>query len=150
MKKSILVTLSLVVVSFSFAQKGHKTEIPAPVKTAFAKQFPQAKGVKWEKEDGNFEAEFDLNKVEQSAVFDAQGNLVETEMEIKASDVPKAAMDYAKTHYPGKKIKEMARITDAKGVVSYELEIDGKDLMFDKAGNFATEKKETEDKKDND
>lgn len=120
-------------------------DLPAAVKAAFAKHFPKAKEVKWEIEDGKFEAEFKLDKKEQSAVFDANGTLLETEVEVSASEVPKSALEYAQSHYPDKKVKETARITDAKGVVTYEVEVAGKDLMFDSNGNFMEEKKGHED-----
>lgn len=116
------------------------TDVPAAVKGAFAKQFPNAQKVKWEKEKGNFEAEFRQDKKEFSALFDSNGNLLEWEEEIPASEVPKAAMEYAAQHYPGKKIKETARITDAKGDATYEVEVAGKDLIFDANGLFLLEK----------
>jgi hypothetical protein len=37
---------------------------------------------------------------------------------------------------PGKKIKEASHITDAKGVISYEAEIDGVDYIFDADGKM--------------
>jgi len=41
-----------------------------------------------------------------------------------------------------KKIKEAAKITDAKGVVTYEAEVTGKDLIFDASGKFLKEIKD--------
>lgn len=133
----------------AFAQTKGEKGTPTVVKEAFAKLFPGAKA-KWEIEDKHYEAEFTKNKKEHSAVFDATGNLLETEVEVSANEVPKAALAYAKSHHSGEKIKEMAQITNDKGLIYYELEIEGKDLMFDKDGNFTQDKKETEGKDDKD
>ena len=107
--------------------------------TAFQKNFPQAKVEKWEKEGSNFEAEFELNKTEQSVLFDAQGNLLETEVEIELNQLPKGVLEYVKANYIGQKVKEAAKITDAKGTVTYEAEIKGMDILFDSTGKFIKE-----------
>jgi hypothetical protein len=41
-----------------------------------------------------------------------------------------------KAHYPGAKISEAGKVTDANGKISYEAEVKGKDLVFDENGNF--------------
>lgn len=122
-----------------------KLEVPAVVKTAFAKNFPNAKGVKWEKENGHFEAEFTLDKKEYAALFDTLGTLLETETEVAPGEIPGAAWEYTRLHFPGKKLKETSRITDANGLITFEIEVAGKDLIFDSTGNFLKEKIENED-----
>ena len=67
--KNVLVLLGLVCSVTMFAQKEEKAKTivpPAIVKEMFAKEFPMVKKVKWEKEEANYEAGFDLNKVETS------------------------------------------------------------------------------------
>ena len=105
-------------------------------KAKFAKLYPNVTKVKWGKEDANFEAEFDMNKTEMSCLFDASGNLLETESEIETSALPKSAADYVAKNYPGQKIKEAAKIVDAKNVTTYEAEVKEGDLIFDDKGNF--------------
>ena len=139
MKKLALMTVAAMITSLTFAQKLQEKDVPALVKTAFQKNFPQAKVEKWEKEGVNFEAEFELNKTEQSVLFDAQGNLLETEVEIKLTQLPKGVLEYVKANYKGKKVKEAAKITDAKGTVTYEAEIKGMDILFDSNGKFIKE-----------
>ncbi len=39
-------------------------------------------------------------------------------------------------------MKEAAKITDAHGVVTYEAEVKGMDLLFDSAGKFLKEVKD--------
>ena len=58
-----------------------------------------------------------------SCLFDASGNLLETESGIETSDLPKAAADYIGKNYAGQKIKEAAKIVDSKKVTTYEAEV---------------------------
>jgi len=142
MKHVMIMMAASLISAGAFAQSKQDKDIPAAVKSAFQKAHPDAKAVKWEKEGENFEAEFGHGKTGQSVVIDAQGNILETEVEIAVSELPKKASDYVSEHYKGQSIKEAAKITDAKGTVTYEAEIKGKDLMFDAAGTFLKETKE--------
>ena len=141
MKKLMLSAVAIVAMcSVSLAQEhGEKKEkavnVPTAVTAAFAKQFGPT-DADWEKEGANYEAEFERNKKETSAVFSADGKLLETEVEIPVAELPAAAMEYIKKNHAGATVKEAAKITDAAGVVSYEAEIKGKDLIFDAKGNF--------------
>jgi len=58
---------------------------------------------------------------------------------VKSTDVPVAVAAYVKVHYPGAKITEAGKVTDAQGKMSYEAEVKGKDLVFDEQGNFIKE-----------
>jgi uncharacterized membrane protein YkoI len=139
MKKLVLMMVAAMITSLTFAQKLQEKDVPAPVKTAFQKNFPQAKVEKWEKEGINFEAEFELNKSEQSVLFDAQGDIIETEIEIEISELPNGILDYVKKNYKGQSVKEAAKITDTKGTLTYEVEIKGMDLLFASNGKFIKE-----------
>ena len=102
----------------------------APAKSAFAKLHPQATGVKWEKEAGDFEASFTENGKATSVVMDSRGTLKETEIAVAVSELPAAIRAYVAKQMPGKKIREAALITDASGAKKYEAEVGGKDLFF--------------------
>jgi hypothetical protein len=142
MKKLALLVVAVMITSLTFAQKMQEKEVPAPVKNAFQKQYPTASDVKWDKEGEKFEASFDLNKTDNSVLFDAQGNIFETEVEIELNQLPKGVLEYVKANYKGQKVKEAAKITDAQGKVTYEAEIKGMDLLFDANGKFIKEVKE--------
>jgi hypothetical protein len=142
MKTSIIIAASVFITTMAHAQKIREKDIPADVKSSFAKHFANAKATKWEKENGNYEAEFDLNKTEQSALFDAKGALLETEVEIELSQLPAGVLEYVKAHYANQSVKEAAKITDVKGSVTYEAEIKGMDLIFDSSGKFVKELKD--------
>lgn len=142
MKKTVVLMAAMLVTTFAFAQKVKESEVPETIKSAFQKQHPNAKEVKWEKENGNYEAEFEMGETESSVLYNTDGNLLETEVEITAADLPKKASEYVQAHYKDQKMKEVAKISDAKGIVTYEAEIQGMDLIFDNAGKFIKEVKE--------
>lgn len=131
MRSIIIMVVAIATGTFSCAQK--KVNPPTAVITAFNKQFAGATKIKWEKEKGKYEAGFVQTNIATSALFSADGSLEETEIVIAATDLPAAAVQYARTKG---KIKEATKITNADGNIKYEAEINGKDLFFDAAGNF--------------
>ncbi|MEC5146360.1 hypothetical protein UNH65_22585 [Chitinophaga sp. 180180018-2] len=125
----------------SIAASAQKVNVPAAVKAALAKQFPTAANVKWELEKGNYEAGFKENNQHVSAVFDASGKWLETESAIPKTELPKQAAEYISSHYKNGKIKETAKIQKAGGEVNYEVEVNGKDVIFNSDGTFLKEEK---------
>lgn len=117
-----------------FAQK----DIPAAVQEAFKKDFPGVNVKKWDKEDGNFEANFSKDGKPMSATFDAKGEWMETETDIAISELPAAVASYVKEHYKSASIKEAAKLKTPKGEM-FEAEVKGKDLLFDMNGKFLKE-----------
>ena len=138
MKTKFFIPLAAVI--FSAASVFAGEDVPAAVKTKFASEYSAAKKVKWEKEEGKFEAHFILNGTEMSATYDAIGNKLETETEIETSALPKSVSEYVSKNYAGHKIKEAAKIVDATGTVTYEAELKSGDFIFDSNGNFLNKK----------
>lgn len=139
MKKIIALIIPYAAVSLTAcSQKIDAAKVPSPVKESFARQFPGA-APKWEKEDGKYEAGFKQNGHEISALFEANGTMTESEMEIATAELPAVIKEYIKTHYNGAPIKEAAKITFATGKIELEAAIKGKDIIFDINGNFIRE-----------
>lgn len=137
MKIIISLVATVFTVNTVFAQKVKEADVPKAILESFGKDFKNTKVEKWEKEkDGNYEAEFNLNKVETSATYNAIGNLLQTETEIAISELPKPIVDYIVKNFPGKKIKEASSILTPDGIVKYEAEINRKDFLFDADGNL--------------
>lgn len=146
MKSKMFIVLAIAFSSCGAeAQEMKSADVPVAVKSAFEKLYPNVNDVDWEKEDANYEAGFEVNKNETSVVFDANGNLLETEVEIKTSELPQGVTDYVTKNHAGAKITEAAKITDADGTVTYEAEVGKSDLIFDANGKFIKEVKETEE-----
>ncbi|MFY7840207.1 MAG: PepSY-like domain-containing protein [Lacibacter sp.] len=139
MKKITIAVAILLTASLANAQKIADKEVPSAVKEALQKQYPAAKKVKWDKEQANYEAGFEATGTEYSVLLDSKGAILETEVEIKIDAMPAKIKEYVSKKYPGEKIKEAAKITNSKGIVTFEAEVKGKDLIFDNTGNFLKE-----------
>ncbi len=136
MKYLIIVLFVALSINTTFAQKISLDKVPAAVLKSFQTKFPSIKKAKWEIENGNYEAEYDENKIEHSALFKADGTLIETEIEIAVNQLPKTITDYVAKNMNGKKIKEASIITEVGGKKKYEAEVGGKDYLFDENGTF--------------
>lgn len=136
MRKALFLLGLATVAVATQAQHLKPENVPAAVKSGFEKHFPNAKELEWEKENANYEAEFKLSGKEYSALLDQTGNLLETEVEISLGELPEQAKAYLKKEYAGKKIEEVAKITDAKNTVTYEVEVGGTDVIFNSAGQY--------------
>lgn len=139
MKNLIAILICFGIAPFSLAQKAKGDEIPQAVTTAFAKKYPEVKNVKWEKEDDLFEASFDRNKEEVSALFDAAGNVREEETEIEIASLPAPVKNSLSKEYADYKVKEAAKIV-SENSTTYEAELKkGKesfDLIFSEDGKL--------------
>ena len=135
MKKMILVALMLANMPV-FAQKMDASKVPAPAQASFSKSFPGIKDAKWEKENGNYEANFKQDGKKMSALFDTNGAWLETETVIQVNELPANVADYIAKNYKGAKIREAAKLKMPNGDTNYEAEVNGKDLIFDANGKF--------------
>jgi hypothetical protein len=149
-KHLILLVIAGNVIGSAFAQKkekeaddnkGKKITVPAMVKQAFARQHAGTVA-KWEKEDGKYEAAFKDRGHEMSVLYEANGAVAETEIQVNVKELPAAAINYVRTNYKDAKIKEASKITKADGTVNYEAEVKGEDLVFDSKGNFIRKEKD--------
>ena len=150
MKKTfslIAILFALSTASFAQKEKGEKEgkekiTVPAAVKGALSKKYPDATKVTWEKENGNYEANWGGKSGEDNSVqFTPSGNFIEIVKAISISELPKPVISYVKEHYKGAKITEAGKVTDAQGKLSYEAEVKGKDIIFDEKGNFVKAEK---------
>lgn len=150
MKRIIGFVALLIVLSFSASaqsnqknkvkvEKEQKSEInvPAAAKTALMNKYPTATKVTWEKENGNFEANWGGKDGEANSVlFTPAGDFLEIVESIPVNELPASSLTYIKAHYKSAKIKEAGKVTDKQGKISYEAEVNGKDVIFDQKGNF--------------
>src|SRR5450631_3564029 len=84
----------------ALAQRVKDSEIPAAVKSALTAKYPEATKISWEKEKGNFEANWGGKSGEDnSVVFTPAGIFVEIVKAIKISDLPALVAPYVAAHY---------------------------------------------------
>jgi len=134
--KKASITIAMLFAVNVYAQKIDASKVPAEVKKAFAANFRGVGNPKWEMEGSNYEAGFRQNNKSMSALFDAQGKLVETETGIKTNELPAAVKEYVSKNYAGQSIAEAAIIKKPSGEINYEAEVNGEDLLFDKQSKF--------------
>lgn len=136
--KNVVLAAALVLAAGALqAQDLKSKDVPAVVKQALAKKYPEAAKVGWEKEKGNYEANWGGRSGEDNSVmFKPDGTFIEIVKAIPVSSLPKNIAPYVKEHYNGAKIREAGKVTDATGKTMYEAEIKGGDLIFDENGNF--------------
>ncbi|MCP9234729.1 PepSY-like domain-containing protein [Lewinella sp. JB7] len=130
MHKLLILSLSL----FAFLactprQAVAQDSVPAAVEQRFASLHPTAKKVAWETEANGYEAEYKLNGKEYSDTYSTSGELLETEQEIKKSQLPATVLATLKRDFAGYEIEEAARITYSDGRTVYETELEGEDEM---------------------
>ena len=137
MKKLLLMSACAVLFCFSVnAQKMNAAKVPAVVKASFAKQFPTAADVKWEKEGKTYEVALKYNGQNITVSLDGKGTIVETEFGIKSIDLPAPALKYVSDNFKGKPILSADKIT-AGSKITYEVVVQkGKALMFDEKGTY--------------
>ena len=119
-----------------------KITVPAAVKSSLIKKYPSATKVTWEKENGNYEANWGGRSGEDNSVqLTPKGEFIEIVNAIPVSQLPASISTYIKEHYKGSKISEAGKITDAAGKQTYEVEVNHKDLVFDLDGKFLKKEK---------
>jgi hypothetical protein len=158
MKKLLLLAvLGLFVFS---ACNSPKETVPENVKVSFQKRFPQAKEVKWDKENKNeWEAEFKMNNREFSAMFNTEGVWKETEYKIQRSEIPPVVVSTIDTLFSGYEIEEASVIGNSemkgfevelkndKSVIIATLSREGK-VLDKRSAEKEHEKGDNEDEKD--
>lgn len=121
MKAPILIVVAFAALSFTACAQ--KTTAPKNVVKAFTQKFPDAKSVKWDKEnDTEWEAEFKLHGEEYSANFSTDATWKETEHEIETSAIPANVKQTLDSEFVGYKIEEAEISETADGSV-YEFEL---------------------------
>jgi hypothetical protein len=119
------------------AQRIKSAAVPAAVKAALQQKYPSATGITWEKEKGNYEANWGgVSKEDNSVLFTPGGVFVEQVQAMPVAQLPAAVTHYIYSHYPGAKITEAGKVKDAEGRTRYEAEVKGRDFLFDEKGNF--------------
>lgn len=124
-----------------YAQDLKTANVPDVVRDTFLKKFPQSNEFKvtWEKEKGNYEANWGGKSGEDNSVkMTPAGTFIEIVKAIPSSKLPANASAYLKKTMPKSKILEVGLVTDANGTVTYEAELKGqkKEVVFDKDGNY--------------
>ncbi len=116
---------------FIFSCKSpNTTKVPEQVQKQLKTLYPKAEEVEWDKEDANFEANFEVDDVEMSVIFDAKGKVVETETEIEKDALPVAVQDALAEDFSGYDIEEAAKI-ERDGKTTFEAQVEKDETKLD-------------------
>src|SRR5580704_12293903 len=101
MKKTLSLLMGFgFIANAALAQDLKPRDVPTVVKSALASKYPSASKVNWEKEKGNYEANWGGKSGEDnSAVFTPSGVFVEYAQAIRMSELPASVVPYVKEHY---------------------------------------------------
>src|SRR5665647_2439193 len=97
---AILFALSTAIFAQEKNEMNNKVKVPTAVRAALTKKYPEASKVTWEKEKGNYEANWGGNDGEANSVqFTPSGNFIEIVRAIPVSQLPANTIAYVKEHY---------------------------------------------------
>ncbi|GEP97734.1 PepSY-like domain-containing protein [Chitinophaga cymbidii] len=119
------------------SQKGNP---PEKIVAAFKKLHPQATIEKWNDEPPVWEAKYKDATGSGAVSFDKNGVVTETELVINEDQLPAqpAIPDYIQANYK-EKLQRCEKIVTADGTTTYEIQITGKEIVFDAQGKFLQE-----------
>jgi hypothetical protein len=150
MKNLLPVALILALSSSACAQKLNETDVPQPVKTSFAKQFPKAESAKWELEDKtDYEVNFKHAGQKMSAKYSAAGKWMETEQDITEAELPEPVRKAIAANYADHKMEGAEKAETPEGTV-YEVDLEKgeheMEVVFNADGKVLKTKVENENK----
>lgn len=142
--KKLLTSIICIVLLAACNQAAKTREVPTNISEAFIKLHPNATILKWNDEHPIWEAKYQDSEEKGAISFNAKAEVTETELVISENLLPNASVipDYIKTHYPNEKIKGCEKITKADGTIIYEIQITGKEIVFDGSGKYLSEEKD--------
>ena len=143
MKKLLFLFISILLLA-ACNQTAKPREVPTNISQAFVKLHPNATILKWNDEPPIWETKYKDGEEKGAVSFNDKAEVVETELVITESQLPNATTipDYIKAHYPNEKIQGCEKITKQNGTIIYEIQITGKEIVFDAEGKYLSEEKD--------
>jgi Putative beta-lactamase-inhibitor-like, PepSY-like len=134
--KQLMISCAIIIM---IAASCNAQNAPAAVTKAFQAKFPDAKNIKWGKENAHeYEAEFTDGAKKVSANFTDKGEWVETETMIETSALPQKVLDAFHKSYPNITIAGADKIEKSNGTTHYEVEYKSgaklHEIIFDEEG----------------
>jgi hypothetical protein len=122
--KKLAITLTAAALFFaasSFTVKGDN--IPGKVKTAFEKDFVAAANAAWEKNENLYYVTFSWNSSDVKAVFNADGDLLNTSRKISIAQLPLKVTLAVQQKFKGYQLEDNAAEIVADDETTYRLAV---------------------------
>lgn len=115
-------------------------EAPENIREVFIKMHPKATILNWVDESPIWEAKYKDGQEQGAVSFDQDGMVTETELVIEKNQLPNFQIidEYIHSQYPNEKPQQYEKVTKENGTISYEIQITGKELVFDSRGEFTS------------
>ena len=123
MKNLKIAALLLFATAAVSAQDLKTDEVPAKLQSKFNTAYTNVTDVEWEKKGDHYKVEFEINKMDHDVWYDAEGNVIKSEIEISANELPSAISSAVKAKYADYKI-DTVEVRDEGGKKTYEVEIE--------------------------
>lgn len=98
-------------------------DVPAAVREALMSSFPNATGIDWEKKGEDFEADFDVDRVDYNAMLTASGTVIKHKYDIPETELPEAIRATITQNYAEHKIDD-PEVLVQNGDTLYQVELD--------------------------
>jgi hypothetical protein len=135
MKNLILLFAIVCLAMQAQAQKLMTMEVPASILDVFNRTHPSIKEAEWSKIGDNYEVKYAYT-LDKTLTYNVSGSLVEKEMEIAATTLPKMVALYMRENHKEYKIRGAFKATDSNKNITYIVAIKGMVLTFDSKGAF--------------
>jgi len=123
---------------FSCSNNLSGTEVPAVLTTTLMATFPEATDVEWEKKLEDYEAEFDINKVEYTALMNASGEMIMYKHDVTEQEFPEVVRAVIHQKYNGMKLDDYEKLF-LNGQSYFQVELDGTGKVFSSDGQEQTQ-----------
>jgi hypothetical protein len=144
MNKIVILSAIGVMSLFACNQASKTRQVPTSISEAFTKLHSNATILKWNDEPPIWEAKYRDGEEKGALSFNDKAEVVETELVITENQLPNASVipDYIKSYYPNENIQGCEKITKQNGTNTYEIQITGKEIVFDGEGKYLSEEKD--------
>lgn len=123
--KKILIAFALVGSTYfaANAQDVASKDVPQAVAAALSEKYPNASDLDWEMKGNNYEADFDVDRIDHKVVIDPSGKILMSKRDIMKGDLPQAVTAAIDKNYKGMRLDDMERI-EKDGKTYYQVELD--------------------------
>lgn len=135
--KNLLFSLTLAfIVSGATGQKLVMTDVPQEVLSAFKKSNPACSTSEWNMDNTNYQVKYCAgDKRTRIQTYTKSGTLIVHDPKVAIATLPPGVKVYLDKNHPGLTVDKVIKMTRADGVVNYDVEVNGTDLIFDSKGN---------------
>lgn len=119
--KKIVIALAFMGTTFASAQAQDvdQKDVPQAVSSALTQKYANATDLDWEMDGANYEAEFDMDRVDHTVLLDPSGKILMSKRDIMEKDLPQTVRTAIGQNYKSMRLDdiELVEKEDRKSVV---------------------------------